>query len=154
MASGKPTRRPQHAGQAGEHARPSVKDKQKASRKRSWAPVAGVAAVALVTVVAFVVLVGPGVKGIQATGGSGAAAGMSATAASAAATTDADANAGDPESEEATKYENIVLLVHDSATKQTTVEALPRIIEYYQGLGYTFEAIDRSSIVAHHGTNN
>ena len=56
--------------------------------------------------------------------------------------------------EEAPEYENIVLLVHDSATKQTTVEALPRIIEYYQERGYTFEAIDRSTMVAHHGVNN
>ena len=56
--------------------------------------------------------------------------------------------------EEAPDYENIVLLVHDSATKQTTVEALPRIIEYYQERGYAFEAIDRSTIVPHHGTNN
>ena len=50
--------------------------------------------------------------------------------------------------------ENVVLLCHDSATKQTTVEALPRIIEHYQDLGYTFEAIDRTTIVPHHGVNN
>jgi peptidoglycan/xylan/chitin deacetylase (PgdA/CDA1 family) len=50
--------------------------------------------------------------------------------------------------------DNVVLLCHDSATKQTTVEALPRIIEHYQGLGYTFEAIDRTTIVPHHGVNN
>lgn len=56
--------------------------------------------------------------------------------------------------EEATEYENIVLLMHDSATKQSSVEALPSIIEYYQARGYTFEAIDRSTIVPHHGTNN
>ena len=56
--------------------------------------------------------------------------------------------------EEASKYENIVLLMHDSATKQTSVEALPRIIEYYQERGYTFEAIDRTTFVPHHGVNN
>lgn len=56
--------------------------------------------------------------------------------------------------EEAPEYENIVLLMHDSATKQTSVEALPDIIEYYQARGYTFEAIDRTTIVPHHGTNN
>ena len=53
-----------------------------------------------------------------------------------------------------TEYQNIVLLCHDSATKQSTVEALPRIIEHYQSLGYTFEAIDRNTIVTHHGVNN
>ena len=50
--------------------------------------------------------------------------------------------------------ENVVLLCHDSATKQTTVEALPRIIEHYQALGYTFEAIDRTTMVPHHETSN
>ena len=50
--------------------------------------------------------------------------------------------------------ENIMLLCHDSATKQSTVDALPRIIEHYQGLGYTFEAIDRNSWVCHHGVGN
>lgn len=50
--------------------------------------------------------------------------------------------------------DNVVLLCHDSATKDTTVEALPRIIEYYQSQGYTFEAIDRSTVVTHHGVNN
>ena len=56
--------------------------------------------------------------------------------------------------EEAPEYENIVLLMHDSAAKQTSVEALPRIIEYYQERGYTFEAIDRTTFVPHHGVNN
>ena len=46
---------------------------------------------------------------------------------------------------------NIVMLCHDSATKQTTIDALPRIIEYYQGMGYTFEAIDPTTWVCHHG---
>lgn len=46
---------------------------------------------------------------------------------------------------------NIVILCHDSATKQTTLEALPKIIEYYQAAGYTFEALDRTSWVCHHG---
>lgn len=55
---------------------------------------------------------------------------------------------------EETDAENIVMLCHDSATKQTTVEALPRIIEHYQSLGYSFEALDRSSWVCHHGVNN
>ena len=51
-------------------------------------------------------------------------------------------------------YDNVVLLCHDSSTKQTTVEALPRIIEHYQSLGYTFEAIDRTTMVPHHGVSN
>lgn len=50
--------------------------------------------------------------------------------------------------------ENVVMLCHDSATKQSTVDALPRIIEHYQSLGYTFEAIDRTTIVPHHAVSN
>ena len=46
--------------------------------------------------------------------------------------------------------ENIILLAHDAPTKQTTLEALPTIIEYYQGLGYSFEAIDRDTVTCHH----
>lgn len=49
---------------------------------------------------------------------------------------------------------NLLFLAHDSATKQTTVEALPKIIEYYQNQGYVFKAIDRETITAHHGLNN
>lgn len=48
----------------------------------------------------------------------------------------------------------VMLLCHDSATKQTTVEALPRIIEYYQQNGYTFEAISRATSQIHHGVSN
>lgn len=55
---------------------------------------------------------------------------------------------------EPTDLDNIVLLMHDSSTKQTTVEALPRIIEHYQALGYTFEAIDRTTMVPHHDVAN
>ncbi len=57
-------------------------------------------------------------------------------------------------STEPTDMENIVLLCHDSTTKQSTVDALPRIIEHYQALGYTFEAISRDTLVPHHGTSN
>ncbi len=49
---------------------------------------------------------------------------------------------------------NIILLSHDSAAKDTTVEALPQIIEYYQSQGYVFKALDLDSYVAHHGVNN
>ena len=44
---------------------------------------------------------------------------------------------------------NIILLSQD-----TTVEALPKIIEYYQSQGYVFKALDLNSYVAHHGVNN
>lgn len=49
---------------------------------------------------------------------------------------------------------NIMILCHDATTKQTTVDALPKIIEHYQAQGYRFEAIDRSSYVVHHGIGN
>ena len=45
---------------------------------------------------------------------------------------------------------NIMLLAHDAGGKQTTLEALPAIIEYYQKLGYTFEAMDRDTFICHH----
>lgn len=51
-------------------------------------------------------------------------------------------------------YQSIVFLMHDGAEKQTTVEALPRIIEYFQSEGYTFAPIDRSTCVPHHGIGN
>lgn len=51
-------------------------------------------------------------------------------------------------------YDNIVLLMHDANNKETTVEALPRILEHYKALGYQFKAIDRSTFDAHHGISN
>lgn len=51
-------------------------------------------------------------------------------------------------------YTNVMLLFHDAATKTTTVDALPQIIEFYQERGYEFRAIDRESFVCHHGVNN
>lgn len=51
-------------------------------------------------------------------------------------------------------YSNIMLLCHDSNTKATTVEALPRIIQYYLDNGYTFAPIDRSTYVVHHRVGN
>lgn len=51
-------------------------------------------------------------------------------------------------------YENIVFLMHDGAGKATTVEALPRIIEYFQREGYSFAALDRQAHVPHHGIGN
>ncbi len=51
-------------------------------------------------------------------------------------------------------YTNVMLLFHDSATKDTTPDALPRIIEFYQQRGYKFEPITREGFVCHHGVNN
>ncbi len=51
-------------------------------------------------------------------------------------------------------HNNVIILMHDTAAKDTTVEALPRIIEYYREQGYTFAAISRSSYVSHHTVNN
>lgn len=52
------------------------------------------------------------------------------------------------------QYHHAVILLHDSRTKDATVEALPGIIEYYQGLGYEFQAIDRECFVSHHAILN
>lgn len=51
-------------------------------------------------------------------------------------------------------YQSIVFLMHDGTAKETTVEALPRIIEYFRDQGYEFAAIDRSTCVPHHGIGN
>lgn len=51
-------------------------------------------------------------------------------------------------------YTSIVFLAHDGAEKQTTVEALPRIIEYFQSEGYAFAPLDRQTCVPHHGIGN
>lgn len=50
--------------------------------------------------------------------------------------------------------QSIVFLAHDGADKETTAEALPRIIEYFQEQGYSFAPIDRQSRVVHHGIGN
>lgn len=50
--------------------------------------------------------------------------------------------------------QNIVMLCHDGIGKESTAEALPKIIEYYQSQGYTFKGIDDNSFTAHHGVNN
>lgn len=51
-------------------------------------------------------------------------------------------------------YQSIVFLMHDGVAKESTVEALPRIIEYFQSEGYEFAAIDRTTCVPHHGIGN
>ena len=49
---------------------------------------------------------------------------------------------------------NINILFHDTDAKDTTVEALPKIIKYYKDRGYKFKAIDDNSFAPHHGVNN
>lgn len=58
--------------------------------------------------------------------------------------------------EHATKLHdgNLVVLFHDARGKDTTVEALPRVIEYYRNLGFRFAAINDESYTCHHGINN
>lgn len=51
-------------------------------------------------------------------------------------------------------HNNIVLLAHDTSLKNTTVEALESIINYYLDLGYDFKAIDDNSYYIHHHINN
>ena len=49
---------------------------------------------------------------------------------------------------------NINILFHDTDAKDTTVEALPKIIKYYKDRGYKFKAIDDNSFAPHHRVNN
>ena len=49
---------------------------------------------------------------------------------------------------------DIILLFHDSETKQTTVDALTAIIEYYKSQGYEFRPIKRGGFVYQHGVAN
>ena len=37
--------------------------------------------------------------------------------------------------------EHVIVLMHDSSDKETTVEALPQVIEYLQGEGYSFKTL-------------
>lgn len=48
----------------------------------------------------------------------------------------------------------VCVLMHDSNTKATTVEALPKIIEYYRDKGYVFGTLHSDSPVFHHNLNN
>lgn len=56
----------------------------------------------------------------------------------------------------ATAYDdtNKNILFHDTDAKDTTVEALPKIIEYYLDHGYTIKGIDDTSYTPHHTVNN
>lgn len=48
----------------------------------------------------------------------------------------------------------VCVLMHDTATKTTTVQALPAIIEYYQTNGYTFKTLEHTDFVSHQRINN
>ena len=50
--------------------------------------------------------------------------------------------------------QHINILMHDTAAKDTTVEALPKIIEHYKSQGYSFEALTVDSYPVHHSVNN
>lgn len=49
---------------------------------------------------------------------------------------------------------NVIVLLHDTEAKGTTVDALPEIIEYYQSCGYTFSTITADTPPVHHKVNN
>ena len=51
-------------------------------------------------------------------------------------------------------HQNIVLLAHDTDAKDTTVAALPSIIQYYKEKGYQFLGIDDESYYVHHDIQN
>lgn len=48
------------------------------------------------------------------------------------------------------KGNDICLLMHDAPGKQTTVQALPYIIQHYKNLGYRFGTLTSTSYVCHH----
>ena len=50
--------------------------------------------------------------------------------------------------------DSLVILMHDAAGKETTAQALPQIIEYYQAQGYTFATLNEYSPECHHPVNN
>ena len=49
---------------------------------------------------------------------------------------------------------NVMILCHDTQAKDTTVQALPAIIEHYRNLGYTFKGIDDTTFTPHRGVYN
>ena len=49
---------------------------------------------------------------------------------------------------------NVMILCHDAQAKDTTVQALPSIIEHYQSLGYSFKGIDDKTYTPHQSVNN
>ncbi len=49
---------------------------------------------------------------------------------------------------------DVIVLMHDAAVKDTTVKALPGIIEYYQSRGYAILPLTADSPQIHHAVNN
>ena len=52
------------------------------------------------------------------------------------------------------KSNTIVVLLHDSAVKNTTVDALPEIIAYYKSMGYSFGVLSEKTYPVHQKVNN
>jgi len=52
------------------------------------------------------------------------------------------------------KYNKIILLMHDANGKENTIKALPKIIDYYKKKGYDFETLNKKSFTVHHPVNN
>lgn len=52
------------------------------------------------------------------------------------------------------KGDHINILMHDTDAKDTTVKALPKIIEFYREKGYVFKALTADSFAPHHHVNN
>lgn len=50
--------------------------------------------------------------------------------------------------------DKINILMHDAGAKTTTVEALPAIIDYLKGEGYTFLPLSNNAFPVHHHVNN
>lgn len=50
-----------------------------------------------------------------------------------------------------TYHPQMCLLMHDTAGKKTTPEALPEIIRYFKQQGYEFGVLNDTSLVCHHG---
>ncbi len=48
----------------------------------------------------------------------------------------------------------VIVLMHDTGAKNTTVAALPQVIEYYRSCGYSFAAITSATPPVHHRVNN
>ena len=53
-----------------------------------------------------------------------------------------------------TSSDSLVVLMHDTGAKNTTVEALPQIIEFYANAGYSFAALSSDSEPIRHRPNN
>lgn len=50
--------------------------------------------------------------------------------------------------------ESVCILMHDSNSKDTTVKALPKVINYLRDKGYRFEVLTENSPEFHHSVNN